>query len=402
MGRGGGLWPSSVFARSLLVRLILAVVFSCSGYLGSGGDPEAYHMLGRYLLQRWEDPGHADLGAIVEEAGFEELEHFYDIHVDNVERWGEWDGVGHYLNTVMPIVVVHALSYAVWDHPFSFVLVTSVVSALAVARAVRAFGLSTREARWLVWNPVSLYYAATHFKESFSESLVLMFLAALFAGGSAVRAFPWVCAMGLFRVSFAGLFGLVALMRLSVVGRMHPGVFGLGMLGLFLVLPAFNGSEVVPETGRVFSLVYGSAFGSKVLAPLVGLLLPLPCQFLFAWGSMDLWSVFSSVYGAFYYWVCAGLWRRRGVVLRDAELRRWCNSALGVSLVMGYLFLGGPGVKDRYFSGFFPLLLLAWIFARRGNGDRGGNSVADAGFGRSRGVGHERHVGRPGYARRVW
>jgi hypothetical protein len=352
------------FWRAFWPRLVLSAVFAGIGFLGPGGDPQAYHVLGRYLSKLWADPVHANLPQIEVEEGSEPLEALYSLHLRNVEAFSRPETVGQYLNTVMPVVFIHALVYELWDHPAAFPLANCILSALAVASASQGFRLSVREQFWLNWNPVSLFYAATHFKESLTESIVLCFTTATFTQTGLWAALFWTAIMALFRLSFAGVFAAILFLERTGIGRCNPWSLSFWVFAGFAVAPDIHAGALDVESGGVFGTICSTSFGRKLLAPAAGMLLPLPFQFLMVRGVVDAWTAFSSVYGVFYYGVWVGIWRTARGLDACSEARRLVNAGLLVSLLMGYLFLGGPGVKDRYFSPFLPLLVLGWLRAK--------------------------------------
>jgi hypothetical protein len=358
---------AATFLKCLIPRILLSVIFSWCGYLGSGGDPEAYHILGKYLKQTLVDPAHASLDTILAAEGFEELDPAYEIHALSVERIREPESFGQYLNTVIPIVMLHAASYCVWDHPLTFVLLNSVLSAFAITRAVSAFRIDGTQSAWLTFNPVSIYFAATHYKESIAESLVIAFTTALYGRNRPIRALFWVLLMFTFRASFAGLLGAFYLFKFTVIGRLRPiYIFGGILLGLAVLPPFFNLDEVKMDgAGVLYSLVYRNEYTIKLLGPLLGLLLPVPIHIVLAhWKGAaltDPGALFTTIYGIFYYIVGIGCLINWRYATRSVETNRLVNTVIFVSLIIGYLFLGASGVKDRYFAPFLPLMILALI-----------------------------------------
>jgi hypothetical protein len=358
---------AATFLKCLIPRILLSVIFSWCGYLGSGGDPEAYHILGKYLKQTLVDPAHASLDTILAAEGFEELDPAYEIHALSVERIREPESFGQYLNTVIPIVMLHAASYCVWDHPLTFVLLNSVLSAFAITRAVSAFRIDRTQSAWLTFNPVSIYFAATHYKESIAESLVIAFTTALYGRNRPIRALFWVILMFTFRASFAGLLGAFYLFKFTVIGRLRPiYIFGGILLALAVLPPFFNLDEVKMDgAGVLYSLVYRNEYTIKLLGPLLGLLLPVPIHIVLAhWKGAaltDPGTLFTTIYGIFYYIVGIGCLINWRYATRSVETNRLVNTVIFVSLIIGYLFLGASGVKDRYFAPFLPLMILALI-----------------------------------------
>jgi hypothetical protein len=358
---------AATFLKCLIPRILLSVIFSGCGYLGSGGDPEAYHILGKYLKQTLVDPAHASLDTILAAEGFEELDPAYEIHALSVERIREPESFEQYLNTVIPIVMLHAASYCVWDHPLTFVLLNSVLSAFAITRAVSAFRIDRTQSAWLTFNPVSIYFAATHYKESIAESLVIAFTTALYGRNRPIRALFWVILMFTFRESFAGLLGAFYLFKFTVIGRLRPiYIFGGILLALAVLPPFFNLDEVKMDgAGVLYSLVYRNEYTIKLLGPLLGLLLPVPIHIVLAhWKGAaltDPGTLFTTIYGIFYYIVGIGCLINWRYATRSVEINRLVNTVIFVSLIIGYLFLGASGVKDRYFAPFLPLMILALI-----------------------------------------
>jgi hypothetical protein len=374
---------AATFLKCLIPRILLSVIFSWCGYLGSGGDPQAYHILGKYLKQTLVDPAHASLDTILAAEGFEELDPAYEIHalfVERIREPGSWwkeinrtdkaEGFGQYLNTVMPITLLHAASYCIWDHPLTFLLLNSVLSAFAITRAVSAFQIDGTQSAWLIFNPVSIYFAATHYKESIAESLVIAFTTALYGHNRPIRALFWILLMFAFRASFAGLLGAFYLFRFTVIGRVRPVyIFGGILLALAVLPPFFNPDEVHRDgAGILYSLVYRNEYTIKLLGPLLGLLLPVPIHIVLAhWKGAaltDPGALFTTIYGIFYYIVGIGCLINWRYATRSVETNRLVNTVIFVSLLIGYLFLGASGVKDRYFAPFLPLMILALIEMR--------------------------------------
>ena len=124
----------------------------------------------------------------------------------------------------------------------------------------------------------------------------------------------------------------------------------------------------------MYSLVYRNEYTVKLLGPLLGLLLPVPIHIaLTYWKSAspdallaftDPGTLFTTIYGIFYYIVGIGCLINWRYATRSVETNRLVNTVIFVSLTIGYLFQGGSGVKDRYFAPFFPLMILALIEMR--------------------------------------
>lgn len=341
----------------------MAALFSVIGYIGFGGDPDAYHLLGRYLKDVWTDPAHASLERVLQEEGVQEVERSYDIHVINVEQFRHPRELKQYLNTVMPILVLHAASYCVWDNPFSFVVLTSLISALALSYAINSLKLPDEDARWLIYNPVSIFFAATHFKEGITEALVLCFVATLFGRNQPWRAWMWVGLMLLFRTSFAAILACFYVFKYTAAGRLKPALLFVLLLAFLAVIPVSLGVSETESRGAgpIYSLIYYNQWTMKLLGPLLGLLLPMPLQILRARGVIESGLVFTAVYGCYYYAVGVLLILHLRYAEKSEEANRLLNVVIFVSLVIGFLFLGASGVKDRYFAPFFPVMIVALL-----------------------------------------
>lgn len=354
---------AATFFKCLIPRIALSLIFSWYGHLGFGGDPQAYHLLGKYLKSTLLDPVHANLDDVLNAEGFEELDPTYEIHAVAIDHIRQPESVRQYLNTVIPIAMLHAVAYCVWDYPLTFVLLNAVISAFAITRATSVFQMDDRQAAWLVFNPVSIYFAATHFKESLAESLVIAFTTTLYGRNRPVRALFWVLMMLLFRVSFAGILAAFFLFRYTPFGRLRPlYLFGGILIVLALLPPFFNLDEVkMGGSGAIYSLVYQNEYTMKLLGPLLGLLLPFPFHIVLAHWATDPGTIFTTVYGIYYYIVAIGWLIHWRYLSRCLETNRLVNTVIFVSLLLGYLFVGASGVKDRYFVAFFPVMILALI-----------------------------------------
>jgi hypothetical protein len=243
--------------------------------------------------------------------------------------------------------------------------VNAVVSAWAIGRASHAFRMSPGSVRCLIWNPVSLFFAATHFKESITESLVLVFVGALYGSRQIGRALGWCCAVVLFRFSYAAvLVSLVAIELFGVGGWPTIRVLW-GLAVVLLCLPDIHADSVDGLGTGLFGRLAGYAWGRKVVAPFLGLLLPVPFQGLFRFAGIGPWEWFTAVYGCVYHWAGWRIWAGWSGVQSSQTARRIVNGVVCASLLIGYLFLGGPGVKDRYFAPFVAVLILAVGVAER-------------------------------------
>jgi hypothetical protein len=219
------------------------------------------------------------------------------------------------------------------------------------------------QSAWLIFNPVSIFFAATHYKESIAESIVIAFTTALYARNQPIRALFWILLMVAFRVSFSGFLAAFYLFKFTFLGRVRPIFLFVGILVALVALPGFYTSDEseLDGAGSVYSLIHANQYTKKLLGPLVGLLLPTPIHIVLAHWKTDPGNIFLTVYGIFYYVVGLGWMLNWQYARRSDEIIRLVNTTLFVGLMIGYLFLAASGVKDRYFAAFVPVMILALI-----------------------------------------
>jgi hypothetical protein len=339
----------SAFWRCLWPRLALAVLFSATGYLGGGGDAEAYHVVGVHLKHVWEN-GDADFEQTLEETGWHDVQPFADnymaLYLYAVEP--KFDPI--FFNSIS-VIYIHAALYRIWMNPFIFVALNSLLSAWATSRFIRAFRFEKYE-RWLIYNPVSLFYAATHFKESIVESFVLLAAVYWFAERKFVRAGLAWAGVSFFRMSYAPLLGLV---YASKYLRRIPGrVLLLGAFAMLIILPPFHWQAPYGRVGPIFSFLYSSEWTRKSITPLFGVLQPMP----FTIRTETVTTIFFTVYGLVYLPIVMGVlaWvivsRRNNVMVTASML---------VNLMIAYFAQAQPATKGRYFAPFFPLLIAGFF-----------------------------------------
>jgi hypothetical protein len=339
----------SAFWRCLWPRLALAAYFSAVGFLGGGGDAEAYHVIGVHMMKVWEE-GYADFEQTLNEVGWDDPAPFADNYMGLYDRAVDPQFDPIFFNSIS-VVYVHAALYRIWANPFMFVALNALLSAWATARFIRSFQFEKYE-RWFIYNPVSIFYAATHFKESIVESLVLVAAVYWFHERKFVRAGMAWLGVALFRQSYAPLLGLLFVVKLL---RRIPGRTLLtGAWLALIVLPPFHWQIPYGTVGPVFSVLYANEWTRKGLTPLFGLLQPMP---------FTIWvqpypTIFFTVYALVYLPIVIGavVWmflnRRNNVLI---------TSALLIDLLVSYFAQAQPGTKARYFAPFFPLLIAGFF-----------------------------------------
>jgi hypothetical protein len=337
-----------LFLVCLVPRLALAIVFSAVGYLGTGGDATVYHVLGMHARDLVLAPETANLGALVDRWWVDDqpLEAQYS-HV--LFQAAEPFAVSS-LNTTFPIVALHALVYAVVPHHFAFVAVTSVLSAFATASLVSAFALRGA-LRWAaILNPASIYFAATHYKESISEALVVFVLIALFASPRvrARAALSLGTILVLFRPSYVPV--LVALASMRLLRRVESRALLLGTFVLLMVMPSQQWVVGEQAAGALFSLVYANEATQRVLGTIVGTLAPFPV--LIDAGTPFGWMMLAT---GMLYWPLLGA--SIALVLRRQQIPDLLRGGLVLTMLIGYFVVGGLAAKTRFLAPFLPALI---------------------------------------------
>lgn len=335
----------SAFWRCLWPRLALAAYFSAVGFLGGGGDAEAYHVMGVHMSRVWEH-GSADFEDTINEVGWNDPAPFADNYMALYIHSTEPKFSPIFFNSIS-VIYIHAALYRIWLNPFMFVALNAVLSAWATSRFIKSFQFEKYE-RWLIYNPVSIYYAATHFKESIVETMVLIAAVYWFHERKYIRTgLAWL-AVFLFRMSYAPLLGVV--FAIKFLKRIPGRTLVVGSWVALIFLPAFHWTLPYGTVGPIFSLLYANQWTRKGLAPLFGMLQPMP----FTIWTQPYPTIFFTVYAIVYLPIVIGstLWmlmnRRNNVLI---------TSALLVNLLVSYFAQAQPGTKARYFAPFFPLLI---------------------------------------------
>lgn len=352
--RGARRYRVRVFLFFFLPRLILSIVFSSVGYFGSGGDAEVYHVLGLYGRDLWLDPGHASLEGLLADwwNDDEPLRAKYTASVEAIEPDAPW----FFGNTVFPIIAAHAATYMLWPQPFAFVLLTSLLSTFAHVRLIAALSLAGASVRWLALNPVSVYFAATHYKESICESLVLMLMASLEARRRRVLKGAVLSAcVAVFRTSYVPVIPLLWLGRslAKIDARLIVGV----LLVAFVGLPLPRWQALGESRGALYSMVHWSDLTERLLGPIVGLAMPVP----FVEPLDGTFNVFLSVYGVFYWLILLPVLAH---VIVGGRANRFVTSSISISLCISYYVVGGMSSKARFFAPFVPLLVIGFVQTR--------------------------------------
>ncbi|NJO13254.1 MAG: hypothetical protein HC872_07095 [Gammaproteobacteria bacterium] len=343
-----------IFCLFLIPRLIAAIVLSNLEHIGSGGDPETYHILGLYARDLWVEPDNADLEALIDRVVDGRLVNVggnYSLIAANVET-GTWT----FLNENTPIVLLHAALYLFWRNPLAFVVVSSLLGSIAYTYFAARLHINTRPTLLLyALNPVSIYFAATHYKESISESLVVALLGALAARPH--YGFALVISVGIatFRSSFLPLVPFIWLMPL--IGRFDARLVIIGALSVLAVAPSFFWTTATGSHGTFYSIVNMNEYTMRILGPLVGLLMPLP----FVESATTPFGAFLVVYSVYYWYLLPA------VLLFVLLFRRsdgTATVAILIALLLSYYVIGGVASKARFFAAFMPLLILAFTRVR--------------------------------------
>ena len=344
----------SVFWLCFWPRLLMAVIFTSVGYLGSGGDPQAYHILGAYSAAFVQNPATASLEELITQ-WWDNSEPF-DLKFGHLLLEIQGGGLLQAGNTALPIIAGHAVLYSIWNHPFIWVAVQCVVSAAATSALCAAFKLDRRETLWLAFNPISLYFAGTHYKESLVESAIVTITAVVQARRHYAFAALAMVFLVLFRLPFAGL--VLPIFMRSLFAKVDGRLTLVALLGLLLVVPPFYWGGIQGETGPVYALINSNEVTRRILAPLLGLLMPVP----FLESLLDGFGVLLTIYGLFYWFLLCALLLHLAV---SRYTRPWVVIAVFLSMLIGYYSLGQLTGKARFYAGFLPIMIIAFLSVRQ-------------------------------------
>jgi hypothetical protein len=339
------------FVLFLIPRLLVALVFSKLRYIGSGGDPEMYHILGMYTRDLWVQADTADLERLVDEWWTDESTSISSNYSGMTTA--AQDGTWVLLNDTTPAVLLHAALYLVWRNPLAFVAFSSFLASLAYTYFTARLCINTRPTLMLyALNPVSLYFAATHYKESICESLLVALLGALAARPSYTCALLISLTMAAFRISYVTLVPFIWLIPL--IGRFDARLVIIGALCALAVVPSFHWILSGGKSHGVFySIVNMNEYTRRILGPLAGLLMPLP----FIESATTPFGAFLVVYSVYYWYLLPT------VLLFVLLFRRsdgTATVAILIALLISYYVIGGVATKARFFATFMPLLILAF------------------------------------------
>ena len=356
----------TIFLWCLLPRLACSIWFSAIGYYGSGGDAQTYHILGELVRDQVRAPGLATIEARLYQEHMDPLEQSYVGHEATIEGLALGDEqLSTWRSSVLPVVLIHGFLYLLWDTPFAYVLFTSLLSAAATAYFVRAMAVQPLDVKWFAFNPASVYFAATHFKESLTEVLLLLIIVAMYRHRRVLGIVLPVILLGLFRFTYLPIILAFWVMHLLGLDRIKTRTLVFWVLALFLILPPFYLEHLItPETaGPVYSLVYSTAGTRKLLGPILGLFVPVPFTLPLSYGGY-IGGVFYTVYGLYYWLLLSASALYVLLQTRSTAANVYLNLAALASLFIGYLYLGGSGLKDRYFAPFLPIMILAFVMIK--------------------------------------
>ena len=362
----GNLKTWQLFAIALCARVLCSLVFSASDFMGGGGDGEFFHVAGLYVRDLLFSPLGADFSMRFAELSQEHNLESYAGQQETLSALGS-GGLGLLdMSTTVPVVGLHALLYAAWDNPVAFPLLNSVVSALSIAFFGERTRLGGSAGILLALNPASIFFAATHQKESLTESAVLLLVASIVGPRSMLGASAALTLLLIFRPPFA-------LMALAVCALLTVRPFfvrtvpvTLGCLLALAVSPPFYSEAFAPlsVSGPLYSAIHSSELGLRVLAPLVGLLLPFPLLVPLSAGQ-GFFGTFELLYAITYHGAQSICILHALLNVRATPAVRWINAAIVCSLITGYLVSATSGSKERYFAPFFPLMLIGASLALR-------------------------------------
>jgi hypothetical protein len=355
-----------LFAVALCARVICSLVFSANNFMGGGGDGEFFHVAGLYVRDLLFSPLGADFSMRFAELSREHNLESYAGQQEALSALGSGSFGLFDMSTTVPVVGLHALLYAAWDNPVVFPLLNSVVSALSIAFFCSRTRLGGSAGMLLALNPASIFFAATHLKESLTESAVLLLIASIVGLRSILGAFTALALLLIFRPPYALLALAVCVLLIARPLFVRTVPIALGCLLVLAVSPPFYSEAFSPlsVSGPLYSAIHSSELGLRVLAPLVGLLLPFPFLVPLSAGQ-GFFGTFELLYAITYHAAQSICILHALLNVRPTSAVRWINAGLVCSLITGYLVAATSGSKERYFAPFFPLMLIGAFLALR-------------------------------------
>jgi hypothetical protein len=294
----------------------------------------------------------------LDKLGYEELESSYDVARDVITSMMEGSTRNLLTDDTTPIIALHAIAYVIWDNPLSFVLLTAVLNSLGIAYFLTRFEVKKKYWPFFIWSPPSLYFAATHFKEAITETIICFMYPSLHGKGRIWIAIVSVILLAAWRPSYLTMIAIIFIYRCAPsLAKLRPSTTLFMILFLFSISPSFYADWMIHQTkaGMIFSLVYLNEFTRRVFGPLIGLVQPFP--FLIPVSSIG--GAFQTVYGLFYYFIWTKYFTQyKGDPKTDHTWLAHINCALALVLVISYRFTGQSGTKDRYFAPFLVILIL--------------------------------------------
>jgi hypothetical protein len=333
------------FALCFLLRFGLALAFTVTGHFGAGGDALVYHVLGLHasgvvfgapvaplpdlILQWWDDA--------------EPLTAKYSTVVDEISGS---TGAFPYSDTIA-IVALHGMVYWFNPHPLMFVLVTSLISSLATSMLIREFSLQGWASGALIANPLSVYFAATHLKESLCEALVIALAVSCWKRRAPLASLVAATALVMFRPAFLPV---VLLMVVAPhLTRFDVRLVAAGALVTAMLFPGIQWETTGGTGGAIFSVVNLNEATKAILGTAVGF--GAPYFFL-----VDGFAPFSVAMflGGFVYWA----FLPRGMAaFASGETNCFIWVPILLSALFAYMVVGDLSTKTRFFSPFLPLLI---------------------------------------------
>ena len=335
-----------------MLRATFAVLFSLNRYFGGGGDALVYHVLGLFSADAIFGVPGPPLADIIFEwwDDSDSLSAKYSGVVAEIQG-----GIGQFpYSDTLSIILLHGLVYSLIPSPLAFVLLTSIASSLATAKLVSALRVEGMAKIFLIANPLSIYFAATHLKESICEVLVILLALAAWHEDRKKSALVFALVLAAFRPSYMPVCLTILLAR--SLWRVDSRLLVVVALALAMSVPGLRWELPQAESGFIFSVVHANAVTENLLGLLVGFGAPY-------FVPIGKWVPFTYAmwFGGLMYWA---IWPRVWLSFVNGDSRPWTWVPILLSALYGFIVVGDIASKTRFYSPILPLMICGWYLCR--------------------------------------